>query len=149
LLHDYEKRSRTTLHFTYNINEKELKNAHSIGLYRIVQESLNNIAKHANANNIYINFEKVQDKLVLTIRDDGSGFDKNQNKKEKSFGLLGIQERVIMMNGLYEINSEINKGTEIIVKIPLENLKELNYFRLCFEYSLPTTMQYYAEELYK
>lgn len=120
LLHDYEKRTRTTLHFTYNINEKELKNAHSIGLYRIVQESLNNIAKHANANNIYINFEKVQDKLVLTIRDDGSGFDKNQNKKEKSFGLLGIQERVIMMNGLYEINSEINKGTEIIVIIPLE-----------------------------
>lgn len=120
LRQDFLKRTRILVHFKSSFNEKNINPTISIGLYRIVQESLNNIAKYAQAKSVSISLEEIEQHIHLTIQDDGIGFDVNHEKKEKSFGLLGIKERCIMMNGSYELFTEPNKGTEIFVKIPIQ-----------------------------
>ncbi|HET8708418.1 MAG TPA: histidine kinase, partial [Pseudomonadales bacterium] len=87
-------------------------------LFRIIQESLTNIARHANAQNVWIIFAKSEDQLILEIRDNGQGFDEAQVKQNSS-GLLGIVERASLMNGSANVESKLGEGTKIEVSIPL------------------------------
>lgn len=87
-------------------------------LFRILQESLNNIAKHAQATSVNISFIKRNDSLTLVIKDNGVGFDRAMHR-ENSFGLLGISERAMMVNGKARISSQPGKGTQVAVRIPL------------------------------
>ena len=100
-----------------------------LSVYRIVNESLNNVVKHSGAKNIKVVISKIpgnleftnsQDKLMIIISDDGIGFDVQANQ-EKSFGLDSINQRVRLMGGKYSIKSEIGKGTKIISHL---NMKE-------------------------
>ena len=119
LLQDFTTRMKISIFFKNDFNDKEINSIISIGLYRIIQESLNNIAKHSKASNVLINIKRVNHHIHLSIKDDGVGFDTTAKRKEKNFGLLGIKERSIIMQGTYEIFSEPNKGTEVVVKIPI------------------------------
>lgn len=90
-------------------------------LYRICQETVNNIVKHADAENATYQIFWQDCSIVLVIEDDGVGFDTGaQDKKEKDsgIGLISIRERVHAFNGTFTINSETGQGTEIIVEIP-------------------------------
>lgn len=94
-------------------------------IYRIVQESLTNIAKHSQGKTATIDFDIESTSIFFTISDDGKGFDveekrKNQikNNLEKGFGLEGIRERVSLLRGEFSISSTLGKGTTIKVKIP-------------------------------
>ena len=92
-------------------------------LYRITQEALNNIVKHAKAHKIVVELSNIDNKFItLSIVDDGKGFDTKKNKKNKitGNGLGNIQTRVRLLNGSIKINAELNKGTSIFVKIPLK-----------------------------
>ena len=90
-----------------------------VNLYRIVQEALNNIAKHAKASSVSILLEKPKDKIVLIIEDDGVGFDIEENiNKNQGLGLIGMGERAALVNGEIEIESAIGNGTTIYVRIP-------------------------------
>ncbi len=86
-------------------------------LFRIVQESLTNVAKHAEADKIGIVLSLWDGSLMLTVKDNGKGFDP-QVRKPKSFGLIGIRERAAMMGGKAEITSEPGKGTTVRVRLP-------------------------------
>lgn len=94
-----------------------------MSIYRIIQESLNNVLKHANANEVLIAVEKQADWLTITIQDDGKGFEQSSAENVKSkpggFGLLGIAERVRMLGGTHSIKSEPGKGTVINIGIRL------------------------------
>lgn len=92
-------------------------------LYRIVQEALTNVARHAQATNITLSIQR-QDKYVyVAIGDDGQGFDieavVNHPRLEHGAGLLGIQERVALLGGTLEIETAVNKGTQLIIMIPI------------------------------
>jgi len=87
-------------------------------LYRIIQELTNNAIKHADAKNIFIQLSENENILNLTIEDDGKGFDKNQLKIIKGTGLQNVQSRVDYLKGTWNIESEIGKGTSIIIEIP-------------------------------
>jgi PAS domain S-box-containing protein len=90
-------------------------------LYRICQESLNNIIKHAQARNAYYQIFWQDCSVVLVIEDDGIGFDVESQEytaKSKGIGLISMRERVLAFDGNFTINSETGKGTEIIVEIP-------------------------------
>jgi signal transduction histidine kinase len=90
-------------------------------LYRITQEALNNIIKHAKAQKATINLSNEQNKFItLSIIDNGKGFDLKKAKKNKvtGNGLGNLQTRVRLLNGTIKIESELNKGTNIFVKIP-------------------------------
>jgi PAS domain S-box-containing protein len=92
-------------------------------LYRITQEALNNIAKHAFANHVSVLLESREQNLILIIEDDGRGFDpeKLETPREsgRGLGLLGMQERASLIGGDVEIESRPDNGTTIYVRIPI------------------------------
>ena len=95
-------------------------------LYRITQESLNNIAKHAEAKQVTVQLERRDERVMLIIEDDGKGFDpakkRTSRKTGKGLGLIGMSERAILIGGEIEIESAPGKGTTIYVRVPLSNL---------------------------
>ncbi len=109
-----------------------LKSVISLTLFRLVQESLNNVKKHSKAGNVFINFEVVKSFLRLYIFDDGIGFD-TEKLKEKSddissgFGFVSMRERIELLDGEIDIKSEPGKGTRISIKIPFEQNKGDTY----------------------
>lgn len=93
-------------------------------LYRIVQEALNNITKHAGARNVWIVLDGAPKKVVCTIRDNGVGFDVPTRLKQRGnrgLGLIGIQERLSALGGTLHIESEPGSGTHLRVTVPMEN----------------------------
>jgi PAS domain S-box-containing protein len=91
-------------------------------LYRIVQEALNNILKHANASNVSVLFERHSERVVLIIEDDGVGFEPGVDRPRttsKGLGLIGMRERTALLGGTLEIESRPGGGTTIYVRIPL------------------------------
>lgn len=101
-----------------NIKWELVSNSIKINLYRIIQESLQNTNKYANARLIRVELKKSDDDLELTISDDGIGF--NANVKKKGIGLQNMLSRTKECNGLFEIKSEKAKGTTITVTVPIE-----------------------------
>lgn len=99
-------------------DELTLEGNQSTAIFRIIQESLTNAAKHAEASRISIVLSEWDKSLMLTVRDNGIGFELN-TQKAKSFGLLGIRERTAMVGGKAQIASAVGKGTTVRVSMPL------------------------------
>lgn len=93
-------------------------NSVKINLYRIIQESLQNINKYAKATSVKVDLKKQENSILLTITDDGIGF--NVNLKKKGIGLQNMISRTKECNGTFNVKSEVGKGTTIMVSIPLE-----------------------------
>lgn len=88
-------------------------------LYRIVQELLTNVARHAQADEVMISIHKDAESYVARVRDNGTGFDSDAVRRD-AFGLAGIRERVLTLGGTVDIDSKSGKGTEVTVRIPAE-----------------------------
>lgn len=95
----------------------------SLTLYRFVQEALTNVNKHAQATKACVTIEQIDGELRITVHDDGKGFDQNQQlkgpRRSGQLGLLGMRERLTLINGLLEIHSILGDGTLLIAHIPL------------------------------
>jgi signal transduction histidine kinase len=109
--------------FDYNFNVakdvswKMVNEIIKVNIYRIVQEVLQNIIKHANAQNVVVNFSKKNETLLLLIKDDGNGF--KISKHSKGIGLKNIASRVKKLKGDVQFSSEKNEGTSIRINIPI------------------------------
>lgn len=99
------------------IDWDQVSNKKKIHIYRIIQETLHNIYKHAHASLVNISFIMNHDKIILSIADDGEGFD--VNKAKSGIGLKNINARIGEINGTIAINSKINIGTTVTITIPL------------------------------
>ncbi|MCC6286540.1 MAG: PAS domain S-box protein [Chitinophagaceae bacterium] len=88
-------------------------------LFRIFQESLTNIARHANASAVSVDLDTEDGFITLTITDNGNGFDMAVADQKRTLGILGMKERSLALGGEYKINSKPGKGTTIKVSIPL------------------------------
>jgi signal transduction histidine kinase len=95
-----------------------LDEARAVVLWRIVQESLTNISRYAQATTVSVCLMQRGPDLWLQVRDDGSGFDVDVVSRKQSFGLLGMRERVLVLGGQLAIHSRPGKGTRIEVCIP-------------------------------
>jgi signal transduction histidine kinase len=91
----------------------------STGIFRIFQETLTNIARHADATRVDATLKKDSDKVEMAVRDNGRGFDTRQTPDPKSYGLIGMYERVHSFGGDLKINSAKGLGTTIEVSIPI------------------------------
>ncbi|MFT6959959.1 MAG: two-component system NarL family sensor kinase [Polaribacter sp.] len=103
--------------FDENINWYHFDAIVKVNLYRIIQEAIQNIIKHADAKNVSINFHLNNNTLILCIEDDGVGFD--LKKKRNGIGLKNIKSRVKKLNGVCFVSSALNKGTKIKIEIPI------------------------------
>jgi PAS domain S-box-containing protein len=118
-LREFEERYQIKCEFTPENSNIEMNSQQSLAFFRILQESLNNIAKHSKATLVKIHFRKESNKLILEIIDNGIGFDKNNSGRQDSYGMIGMKERVVLLDGKLNIVSEIGKGASVRVEIPL------------------------------
>jgi signal transduction histidine kinase len=104
-------------------NENHIPENQKLALFRIVQEQLNNIVKHAGAQNVWIKLSQKESEFILQVKDDGKGFNSTQSRK--GIGILNIKNRAELFNGEAEIVSEPGNGCLLTVSIPLctETLK--------------------------
>ena len=118
---EFTKRTGISCKITKSDDEIGLPGEQSIALFRVFQEMLSNIMKHAAAKQVHIEIRKTDSCVDLTVSDDGKGFDKAARNKAQSFGLRSIQERIKHLGGNVRIASELGKGTQITVCVPLDN----------------------------
>ncbi|MCY7485238.1 sensor histidine kinase [Paenibacillus alvei] len=121
-IHDYEDKHRIKTAFEVRGQERRLRSAMEAAIYRLVQEAFTNAAKHAHPSFVTCELTYDEEEVRLVVRDNGFGF-KVESLEEKSkehahFGLLGMQERVELLEGRMEIHSAENRGTRIMIKIP-------------------------------
>ena len=115
---EFQKRSGVEIAFSSSLPVINATGNIAIGLFRIYQESLTNVARHAGASVVITTLEEKDNQLILSITDNGKGFDINTSSSKKTLGLLGMKERTLMMGGEYEITSATGKGTRVIVSVP-------------------------------
>ncbi|MFI5131191.1 MAG: PAS domain S-box protein [Chitinophagales bacterium] len=121
---EFQKRSGIKIQFHSEVPEINIGQTISTSLFRIYQESLTNVVRHANATEITGSISLKESKLILTVSDNGKGFDVTSIGHKKTLGLLGIRERTLMMGGNYGIASMPGKGTTITVTVPLKVQEE-------------------------
>lgn len=114
---EFSSRYGINVHFKSLVKEIKLEATISIGLFRIYQEALVNVARHAAAKNVITVFEIADSHVSLSITDDGKGFD--SSSQMKTLGLLGMKERAQMIGGMFTINSKPGKGTAVFITAPL------------------------------
>lgn len=122
---EFERRSGTRVMFTNKAGDISVTSKAATTLFRIYQEVLTNIARHAKASQVVTLLDSDDKSLYFSIRDNGIGFDVDSTKEKKTLGLVGIKERSLLIGGTYEIKSNPGKGSEVQVSIPLEQVKEL------------------------
>ncbi len=115
----FEEQTKIKCNLTLPKNNISLDSQYSIIIFRICQEALSNVYKHAKANNVKINLHIDKNFLYLKIYDNGVGIKKKDLLNPNSFGLLGIYEQIKSLNGEFNIKGTKNKGTSLTVKLPL------------------------------
>lgn len=115
-IEDYYQTARITYRFFGD--ERRLDSKCEVSLFRLVQEAVQNALKHADADEILVKVEMKKDLCTIIVKDDGRGFDMNQNM-EKSFGILGMRERVELLNGTISIDSKPGAGTTVLIQVPI------------------------------
>jgi signal transduction histidine kinase len=122
---EFSKQTGLSIRFTSFTRSRinNLDNAKRIVLYRVAQEALTNVGKHAKANLVTVSIQKIRRTIHLEIRDDGKSFKVKGRLlagKKKGLGLIGMRERVEMVNGCFSVESSPGKGTTIRAEIPLD-----------------------------
>ncbi|MDF2464665.1 MAG: sensor signal transduction histidine kinase [Ramlibacter sp.] len=103
--------------------ELELREPYATAVFRIVQESLVNVGKHAAATEVTVSIEQVGDAVELVVQDNGKGFVTSAPRKPQSLGLMGLRERAQLLRGSVSIDSEPGEGTRVSVRIPMDGVK--------------------------
>ncbi|MFZ5570269.1 MAG: PAS domain S-box protein [Thermodesulfobacteriota bacterium] len=119
---NFSKREGTEVVFRHENIHSVIPKDISLSLYRMIQEGLSNISKHACAEHISISLTGNDHDILLSIQDDGIGFDSAVVKAKPGLGLSSIRERVRLFQGEHSINSQPGKGTRITVRVPLQGL---------------------------
>jgi two-component system, NarL family, sensor histidine kinase UhpB len=117
---EFEKKSGITVHFR-ELQHAEPDKTQTTGLFRIFQELMTNIARHADARTVNCALSVSGENFVLEVEDDGRGFNTEQKKDRITLGILGMKERALAMNGLFHIDSAEGKGTRVRVEVPFQS----------------------------
>ncbi len=123
---------RTGMHIRFNAcpTVEQLGSEEKTVLYRVAQESLTNVAKHAQASEVEMNLRHLKNTICMEIKDNGKAFRVEQHcaaNGKKRLGLLGMQERVRLVNGNFAVESEVGKGTTVRVEIPVPVSSVISY----------------------
>ena len=122
---EFEKRTGIRCKVTVDPEDLSLDPDLSTAIFRIFQETLTNIARHAGAARVHVSLKATAEKVLLTVRDNGRGITQEQLAKPNSFGLLGMRERTHYWGGDVRISGKPGKGTLVKVDIPLRNPKDV------------------------
>lgn len=121
---ELEKHSEISFEFSSNPKDISLDRDLSTAIFRICQEALTNVVRHANATRVKVTLKEERQGIVMRIKDNGKGIDEGHISDFKSFGLLSMKERARHLGGQVEIKGAPGKGTLVLVRIPLANREE-------------------------
>lgn len=123
---DFSKRTDIRTTFTTNSEEISLDRERSTALFRICQEALTNIVRHARATRVTVSVKKTRHRVVLRVGDNGVGIEESQILDPRAFGLVGMRERAGFLGGEVKISGVPGKGTSVVVSIPLPRREDLD-----------------------
>ncbi|MBV5281104.1 MAG: PAS domain S-box protein [Paludibacter sp.] len=115
---EFEKRYSLKCEFICSVSKLVINEQQTLAFFRILQEAMTNIVKHAKATTVKVEFHNYDNVLILEIVDNGVGFDINNSGRNDSYGMIGMKERIFLLNGELDISSKVGKGTRIKVKVP-------------------------------
>jgi len=126
--HVNEWSKHTRIKTKVNLPEEEWQLSPSLNtaLYRVCQEALTNVARHAGASKVEVSLAREGDEVVLTVRDHGRGIDRAKITAPESLGLLGMKERVEQSGGKLEIQSAAGKGSTVVARVPISQPLKLS-----------------------
>lgn len=113
---EVSKRTGLRVHVSAEESAAELSDEFKTCIYRVVQEALHNCARHSRARNVKVVVKQEPSRIVLSVEDDGHGFD---SRRVRGLGLVGMEERVNHLGGAFEIESHPGAGTKVAVELPL------------------------------
>ena len=116
---EFQKRSGIRCKFTSGLEEVALGAEEITVLFRILQEALTNVARHAAATRVNVSLDEEQDYVCLRIQDDGRGITESEVNGSRSLGLLGMRERVLLRSGEFHIQGTPGQGTTVVIRLPL------------------------------
>lgn len=116
---EFQKRLGTHCHLTLSEKLEHLSSEHTIVLFRILQESLTNITRHARATDVWVTLSNEDDRIVLKVEDNGIGIGANDRGRFGSFGIQGMQERAKYLGGDLAFKRREEGGTMLVVTLPL------------------------------
>jgi PAS domain S-box-containing protein len=122
---EFEKNTGISLKFETNKNDVQLERSVSTNIFRVYQETLTNIARHANATSVHTKFVYRDDGIQLVVKDNGIGIDFTEIKKKKSMGLISMKARARLFNGEVLLENVAPHGTLVTLKVPL--IKNKNF----------------------
>ena len=111
-------------HIWSALSDRPVSRTVATALFRVLQESLTNVARHAEAKNVHVRLLEADGQLVLQISDDGRGITERELGKAGAFGLMGMRERIFPLRGRCEIHGQPGQGTTVHVTVPLEPSEE-------------------------
>jgi signal transduction histidine kinase len=124
-IQEFQERTGITCTLRLEPEDLDLDAARSTTVFRIVQEALTNVARHADATQVDIGLHLRQEMLCLDVRDNGRGIPAQALDDPQSFGLLGIRERVLHWHGDVHIQGSQDRGTVLTVRIPVAERQEV------------------------
>lgn len=119
-MEEFERREEMPTTFMAQDLPKSLPEAAATTLYRITQEALRNVAKHAGRTHVKVVPQGTTDAVQLKVMDFGVGFDQESRQEHRGLGLISMQERARIAGGTFSIESALGQGTTITVRLPLE-----------------------------
>jgi len=119
LAHSFEQRTGTPCELVVGTGELDLPDPYATAVFRVMQESLTNIAKHAEASQVEATLERQGETVTLVVRDNGRGFDIAAPRKEGSYGMVGLRERAYLLGGDIRVQSAPGEGTLVEMRIPM------------------------------
>ena len=118
LVESFTQRTGVACELAVSREALDLPAAHATAVFRTIQESLTNIAKHAHASRVEVAVEQADGHLSVSVRDDGIGFSSEDARKPNSFGLLGLRERASLLGGEARVSSSQGRGTHVELRLP-------------------------------
>jgi len=125
LLQDIQSRVGIQSFLSVDIGDTELDDELCTAAFRIIQESLTNVIKHANATEVHIHIFLRTDRMMISITDNGRGFIPENIREDKCFGLTGIRERIMILGGEYLLDSQPGQGTRLLLGLPVRQQKQV------------------------
>jgi signal transduction histidine kinase len=122
--HEFGKQTMARIDFQSQDLPRSVPPDISLCLFRVLQESLHNSAKHSGAQHIEVELWGTPDAIHLVVRDSGSGFDSEGAKQSRGLGLISMEERLIVLKGTFSIESQAKRGTKIHARVPLGSLSD-------------------------
>ncbi len=119
-IEQFQARSGLKCHWTNNASEIELSRERASAAFRILQEILTNVLRHARAANLYVRLGRNKNYFELEVRDDGQGITESQERNSGSLGLLGMKERALLVGGEVRITGKEGGGTTVLVRVPFD-----------------------------